>query len=48
MATNKLCGFQRRFKIKNAVNEIYKYSNMIEFMWKKYYHNSLDKTQKNS
>lgn len=32
MATSKLCGFQRRLKIKNAINEISKYSNMIEFV----------------
>lgn len=31
MATSKLCGFQKRVKIKkNATNEISKYSNMIE------------------
>lgn len=32
MATSKLCGFQRRVKIKNATNEISKYYNMIEFI----------------
>lgn len=33
MATRKLCGFQRRVKIKkNATNEISKYSNLIEFI----------------
>lgn len=31
MVTSKLCEFQRRVKIKNATNEIPKYSNMIEF-----------------
>lgn len=32
MATSKLCGFQKRLKIKNATNEISKYSSMIEFI----------------
>lgn len=31
MATSKLREFQRRVKIKNAINEISKYSNMIGF-----------------